>query len=363
VEVLSVVSKQFLKNFDKLPGWLPLFAVTMVALQVVDVIPHEIALAGRKIPSSLEIVAGFVTIVLYYIGDALDEWVFKVRVGHESKTRPKYAALYRSARDRAIGALGINDGSYDVALALAKASEKTRSTILIQCPNELAKCLRAFIFPGAVVAVVGLATRRVVMAGAAAAVAVAALAIYPRLKVWHLRQLYGATPAITGAPEYKRRTLGDLRLFFWKAALVGSAALPVEPVLAFKVLPDRPDAVAPDGSDVRLLLGLAGGGVAHFQLAPGEVSIAVAHRTIEEIWFFLGGRGEMWRRLGDAERVDVVERGVCLTIPLGTKFQFRAFGSEPLAAIGVTMPPWPGDGEAYRVEGTWRPTCTPEGSV
>ncbi len=116
------------------------------------------------------------------------------------------------------------------------------------------------------------------------------------------------------------------------------------------------DVVAPDGSDVRILLGLAGGGAAHFQLAPGKTSRAVTHRTVEEIWFFVGGRGEMWRRQGDREEVVAVEPGVCLTIPLGTRFQFRALAGEPLAAFGVTMPPWPGDGEAIVVDGKWRPT-------
>jgi mannose-6-phosphate isomerase-like protein (cupin superfamily) len=120
-------------------------------------------------------------------------------------------------------------------------------------------------------------------------------------------------------------------------------------------LPENRDVVAPDGSDVRILLGLAGGGMAHFQLAPDQVSRAVTHRTVEEIWFFLGGRGEMWRRQGDAESVVAVERGVCLTIPLGTAFQFRSFGPDPLAAIAVTMPPWPGEGEAIVVEGKWPP--------
>jgi hypothetical protein len=32
-----------------------------------------------------------------------------------------------------------------------------------------------------------------------------------------------------------------------------------------------------------------------------------------------------------------VSVGMCLTIPLGTQFQFRAAGEEPLLAIGVTM--------------------------
>jgi len=123
-----------------------------------------------------------------------------------------------------------------------------------------------------------------------------------------------------------------------------------------KTIPDTRDAVAPDGSDVRLLLGLKGGGMAHFALAPGETSTAVTHRTVEEIWFFVSGTGQMWRQLGrDSVTVDV-RAGVCLSIPLGTHFQFRSFGDEPLAAIGVTMPPWPGEGEAVTVTGPWLPT-------
>jgi len=117
-----------------------------------------------------------------------------------------------------------------------------------------------------------------------------------------------------------------------------------------------PDVVAPDGSDVRVLLGLAGGGMGHFTLAPGRTARAVTHRTIEEIWFFVAGRGEMWRKQGDREEVVAVSPGVCLTIPLGTRFQFRALGDGPLAAVAVTMPPWPGEAEAVFVDGPWRPT-------
>ena len=120
-----------------------------------------------------------------------------------------------------------------------------------------------------------------------------------------------------------------------------------------KRLPAARDAVAPDGSDVRILLALDRGGMAHFELPPGRTSIAVTHRTVEEIWFFLSGAGEMWRKQGEREEIVRVERGVCLTIPLGTHFQFRAVGTEPLAAVGVTMPPWPGEGEAVIVQGIW----------
>ncbi len=127
-------------------------------------------------------------------------------------------------------------------------------------------------------------------------------------------------------------------------------------------LPAAPDTVAPDGSNVRILLGLAGGGLANFELPPGETSVAVAHRTVEEIWFFLGGHGEIWRRLNDQEDLVSVDAGVSITLPVGTHFQFRSLGAEPLSAIGVTMPPWPGEGEAYEVRGKWTPTVKPENS-
>jgi len=126
-----------------------------------------------------------------------------------------------------------------------------------------------------------------------------------------------------------------------------------------KRLPVDRDDIAPDGSEVRILLGLDSGGMANFELAPGETSLAVAHHTVEEIWYFLTGRGEMWRKLGGQEEVIPVDSGTCITIPVGTHFQFRSFGYEPLAAIGVTMPPWPGEGEAYQVEGIWKPTVSP----
>lgn len=120
-------------------------------------------------------------------------------------------------------------------------------------------------------------------------------------------------------------------------------------------LPGKPDLAAPDGSQVRVLLALAGGSLATFELAEGLVSIAVAHKTIEEIWYFLGGRAEMWRRDGDAEEVVQVEKGVCITIPVGVAFQFRSLGPGPMTAVAITMPPWPGGDEAYPVEGKWVP--------
>ena len=120
-----------------------------------------------------------------------------------------------------------------------------------------------------------------------------------------------------------------------------------------KLLSEFPEIKAPDGSDVRLLLKLPGGSMAHFELGAGRVSRAIAHRTVDEIWYFIDGLGVLWRKLNDFEETVRVEAGVCITIPCGTKFQVRSLGPAPLRAVAVTMPPWPGDKEAYFVEGIW----------
>ncbi|MFZ1990625.1 MAG: cupin domain-containing protein [Alphaproteobacteria bacterium] len=115
----------------------------------------------------------------------------------------------------------------------------------------------------------------------------------------------------------------------------------------------EPDTIAPDGSEVRLLAGASRGSMAHFKLPPGAVSKPVAHKTVEEVWYIASGRGRMWRKLGAAEKITELARGVSISIPVGAHFQFRCDGAEPLEAIGVTMPPWPGMDEAYETQGIW----------
>jgi mannose-6-phosphate isomerase-like protein (cupin superfamily) len=116
------------------------------------------------------------------------------------------------------------------------------------------------------------------------------------------------------------------------------------------------DAIAPDGTAVRLLLSLAGGSLAHFELPAGGVSHAVTHRTVEEIWFVVSGRGSIWRRQEGVERIEPLAPGTALTIPLGTAFQFRAEGDSALSFVAITMPPWPGMEEALPAQGPWTPT-------
>lgn len=118
-------------------------------------------------------------------------------------------------------------------------------------------------------------------------------------------------------------------------------------------LPIPHDVLAPDGSEIRVLAGTERGSMAHGLLPPGGTSRAVRHRTVEELWYILSGRAEIWRRLDDDEQVIAATAGTSLTIPAGTHFQFRTVGDEPFQFIMLTMPPWPGEDEAEFVAGVW----------
>jgi mannose-6-phosphate isomerase-like protein (cupin superfamily) len=88
----------------------------------------------------------------------------------------------------------------------------------------------------------------------------------------------------------------------------------------------------------------------------GATSVAVHHRSVEEMWYVIAGRGQLWRKTDTDEETIDLEPGVSLTIPVRTHFQFRSLGPSPLEIVGVTVPPWPGDGEAIRSAGPWPPT-------
>lgn len=95
-----------------------------------------------------------------------------------------------------------------------------------------------------------------------------------------------------------------------------------EKEFALKRLPKNPDERAPDGSEIRLLPKLNGGGLCHCTLLPKHTSIAVAHKTVEEIWYFLQGVGQVWRKRNRHEEEVGVHPSVSLSIPIGTHFHF-----------------------------------------
>ena len=86
---------------------------------------------------------------------------------------------------------------------------------------------------------------------------------------------------------------------------------------ATKRISEVPDVIARDGSEVRVLCALSRGGMATFTLLPGTVSKAVAHRTIEEVWYFIRGHGRLWRKSADAEEITEIGVGLSISIPTG----------------------------------------------
>ncbi len=113
---------------------------------------------------------------------------------------------------------------------------------------------------------------------------------------------------------------------------------------------------APDGSQVRVLSSAGGGSMILCTLPPGAVTRPVRHRTVEELWYCVGGRGRLWRSLDGREETVSLEQGVSVSVPVGAAFQFRCDGADdPLEIVIITMPPWPGDDEAVPVKGLWEP--------
>ena len=120
---------------------------------------------------------------------------------------------------------------------------------------------------------------------------------------------------------------------------------------------EAPNAVAPDGSEIRFLAdarhGAVRASVVEVTLPAGQVSRPVYHRTVEEVWYILEGRGQVWRCPPNAAAaayspVHVVP-GDSLVIPTGWRFQFSAGPDGSLRFLCFTTPPWPGGDEAVAV--------------
>lgn len=121
--------------------------------------------------------------------------------------------------------------------------------------------------------------------------------------------------------------------------------------------PSTPDARSPAGAEIRYLIEGEAGNMIHSTVPPWQVNRATVHATVSEFWHVLSGEGQIWRRDGRSEETTVLRTGVSIDIPVGTAFQYRCTGADPLQFLCISMPRWPGDQEATFVEGPWKPTA------
>jgi hypothetical protein len=233
---LDILVKHAFKDLEKLPGWVPLFAVTTAVVTLTHVVPPDLKWAGETISTALTaIIVGLLTWGLYTTGDALDDYVFKDAAGNSRKIFSKW---YEGAQIAAMEALEMpegTEGSYAVALALSNAALKGWKKFALHWPNEAAKCLRAFIIPGVLAAPIFGLMGRPCSALLSLVIAVLASVIYPVLKVWHIHVLYAGIPPIVkttddrGRKRYHAEPLGDRRLCFWDTVLVANWMMPPKP--------------------------------------------------------------------------------------------------------------------------------------
>ena len=121
--------------------------------------------------------------------------------------------------------------------------------------------------------------------------------------------------------------------------------------------PATPDGRSPAGAEVRLLMEGETGNMIHSTVPPGQVNRATVHATVSEFWHVLSGEGQIWRRDLTREETTDLRRGVSIDIPVGTAFQYRCTGDDPLQFLCISMPPWPGATEATIIEGPWKPNA------
>src|SRR4029078_10842875 len=122
-------------------------------------------------------------------------------------------------------------------------------------------------------------------------------------------------------------------------------------------LPETPDARSPAGAEIRYLMGGSTGNMIHSTVPPGQVNRATVHATVSEFWHVLSGQGQIWRRDGTGEETATLASGVSIDIPVGTAFQYRCTGVDPLQFLCITMPRWPGDMEATHIDGPRKATA------
>lgn len=224
MDAIKVVLKQLVKNAEKSPGWLPLSFPCYILLWRYGTPDSIFRWPLRQRSVSPEVWTAILTLIAYQLGDAMDKIVYKKRASKGGRTDRFNPSWLERARQKAQDALGITDGSYQTSLALVHQAHE--ALLSVDVLNELAKFLRSLFFPAFVAVVLLSISARWKLSLTLIAPCVLILPAYVLLKLLHLRNLYEQTAKIAKPPAYRFYDLGEIRLFFWNGALVGSAPLP-----------------------------------------------------------------------------------------------------------------------------------------
>jgi hypothetical protein len=223
MEALKVIVKQFAKNVEELPGWIPLLVASYLVLAFLGV-REEFEVLHRPLKVPAEVFATVGTLVLYLAGDAIDKGAFN-RIDRSFLKR-WFPDWLEKTREDARDALGVQEGIYSVSKLLAVAAGHYQR-LSIQVANEAAKFLRSISLPLLIIGVWWYCCKsshaRIGML--IAAFGIITFPAYVYLKALHMRKLYLWASHLPEKLEYQTQDLADLRLFFWEGELVASAMI------------------------------------------------------------------------------------------------------------------------------------------
>ncbi len=122
-------------------------------------------------------------------------------------------------------------------------------------------------------------------------------------------------------------------------------------------LPKHYQTLAPDGSQVRLLVRNTKASMAEFTLTPEAISRAIHQKVVHEFWYFLSGTGQVWVKYKGKAKIYSVHTGTSLALPNNVYFQFKNTSKKNnLAFVDVVIPPWPKKVVTTYTKGPWKST-------
>lgn len=221
-DAFKALGQQLAKGAAAAPGWLPLLVLVSVAVESARIVTTIPAL-GYKVTVPSELVVLLLTFVLYKIGDAIDDVVFKTEVGGERDTRPRFKQRYQCEYDAVSQDLGVTGGTYAVSVKLLTAAERDRPANMVLFLNEMGKCLRSLPFPLLLAATLLIVFDGIMLAAVCVVGAFLTFPLYLACKIAHVQRLYRTVSEITKASQYGAQNMGLFRFYFWRGVIVTSA--------------------------------------------------------------------------------------------------------------------------------------------